>query len=391
MEVDRRTLLRGALAAAGTAVFAGAAWNAALAAEPARPGVGPYGPLRPPDRNGVALPEGFTSRVVARSRNLVTGTDYQWHDAPDGGACFPTDDGGWIYVSNSEVLFRGGVSALRFRPDGSIASAGRILEGTTANCAGGATPWGTWLSCEEFAWGRVYETYPDGSREAVARPAMGRFTHEAAACDPDRKVIYLTEDRRDGCFYRFRPDRWGDLSSGRLEVLVAPPDLTSGAVRWEPVPDPDGFPRATRRQVEGARRFNGGEGCYYANGVCYFTAKGENRVWAYDAVRETLSIRYDAELAGGEDAAPLVGTDNITGSVAGDLFVAEDRPQPALCVITPDGVVARFLHLPDHDRSEITGPAFSPDGTRLYFSSQRGVRGRDRGGMTFEVTGPFRR
>lgn len=390
-QIDRRVVLRSALAAVGTAAFAGATWRAALAAPaaPAQPGAGPYGPLRPADHAGVALPAGFTARVVARSHFLVDATGYQWHDAPDGGACFPSGDHGWTYVSNSEVALRGGASALRFRADGTIASAGRILGGTSANCAGGATPWGTWLSCEEFFSGRVYEAWPDGSRKAVARPAMGRFTHEAAACDPDRRVVYLTEDRKDGCFYRFRPDRWEDLSAGRLEVLVAPTADTSGPVRWAPVPDPDGFPKATRKQVKEAKRFNGGEGCCYAAGVCYLTTKGDNRVWAYHADTERLELVYDASLVT-SGPAPLTGVDNVTRAGSGDLFVAEDEARPALVVITPGGVVAPFLRLPDHDRSEITGPAFSPDGRRLYLSSQRGVTGRNRDGMTFEVTGPFR-
>ncbi|TCJ33215.1 alkaline phosphatase PhoX [Parafrankia sp. BMG5.11] len=386
--MDRRAVLRLALASAGVAALSGASWAPALAAT-ARPGEGPYGLPQAPDANGVALPRGFTSRVVARSRQVVPGTDLQWHDAPDGGACFPAGTG-WTYVSNSETAWRGGASALRFDATGTIVSASRILRRTSANCSGGATPWGTWLSCEEHAFGRVHETWPDGRRDAVARPAMGRFTHEAAACDPDRQVVYLTEDRRDGCFYRFRPARWGDLSAGVLEVLVAPEDTESGPVRWARVPDPDGLPRSTRRQVSDARAFDGGEGCHYVAGTCFFTTKGDNRVWAYDAVGERISVLYDPERVP-RGGTRMTGPDNITGSAAGDLFIAEDNPGPALHMITSAGVLSRFLHLPDHRASEITGPAFSPDGRRLYFSSQRGKDGRGRTGMTFEVSGPFRR
>ncbi|CUU54137.1 Secreted phosphatase, PhoX family [Parafrankia irregularis] len=384
--INRRTLFRLSVAGAGTAVFAGAAWDAALAAS-AQPGTSPYGPLGAADVNGVALPSGFTSRIVARSGQAVSGTSYLWHGAPDGGACFPRDGGGWVYVSNSELPVIGGASALRFDANGTIVSAGSILSFSNANCAGGPTPWGTWLSCEEIWLGRVFETFPQGGTSAVSRPAMGRFKHEAAACDPVRKVVYLTEDETDGCFYRFRPTTWGDLSSGTLEVLTATTGAT-GPVGWARVPTPAGLLQATRNQVSAAAHFNGGEGCWYANDICYFTTKGDNRVWAYNASAQSLSIVYDAAQAGANP--PLTGVDNITGSRAGDLFVAEDGGNMEINIITPDGIVAPLLRVDGHSGSEITGPAFTPAGDRLYFSSQRGTTNSSTAGITFEVTGPFR-
>jgi hypothetical protein len=385
--MDRRTFLRVSVIGAGTAAFAGGLWQAAFA-DPAQPGPSPYGDLLPTDGNGLQLPSGFTSRVIAKSSNTVEGTDYRWHPAPDGGACFTNGDG-WIYVSNSEVPLVGGASAVRFRADGSVESAYRILSGTNVNCAGGATPWGTWLSCEEVPLGAVYETDPNGVNEPVARTRMGRFKHEAAACDPDREVIYLTEDEEDGCFYRFRPDSWGDLASGTLEVLVS--DGDTGPVTWERIPDRDGFPTSTRKQVDAAKHFNGGEGCYYASGICYFTTKGDNRVWAYDADAERLDLAYDDDLVG-DGQPPLTGVDNLTGSTNGDLYIAEDGGNMEINIVTTEGVVAPVLRIEGHGESEITGPAFSPDGTRLYFSSQRGASGNRLGidGVTYEVTGPFR-
>ncbi len=368
------------------AVLGGALWHSAAYAAPAQPGTGPYGALGAADAHGIRLPAGFTSRVIARSGQRVPGTSYTWHNAPDGGACY-ADGGGWIYVSNSEVDPSGGAGAVRFSATGAVTGAYRILSGTRQNCAGGKTPWNTWLSCEEVDRGYVYETDPWGAKAAVRRDAMGRFKHEAAAADPVRGVVYLTEDVSDGCFYRFRPTTWGDLSSGTLEVLVAGSG-TSGPVSWARVPDPSGA-TATRNQVSGAKRFNGGEGCHYANDTCWFTTKGDNRVWQYDAAAQTIALAYDDSLVTG-GTAPLTGVDNVTGSSSGDLFVAEDGGNLEICVITPADVVAPFLRVDGQSGSEITGPAFSPDGTRLYFSSQRGTSGSSSGGITYEVKGPFR-
>ncbi|MFF8091939.1 alkaline phosphatase PhoX [Streptomyces sp. NPDC016675] len=383
--MDRRTLLRTAVVG-GSAVLGGTLWRGAAYAAPAQPGSGPYGALGAPDGNGVRLPAGFTSRVIARSGQKVAGTSYTWHNAPDGGACY-ADGSGWIYVSNSEINPSGGASAVRFSSTGAITSAYRVLSGTRQNCAGGRTPWNTWLSCEEVDRGYVYETDPWGVKAAVRRDAMGRFKHEAAAADPVRRVVYLTEDVTDGCFYRFRPTTWGDLSSGTLEVLVAG-SATSGPVTWARVPDPSGA-TATRNQVSGAKRFNGGEGCYYADDTCWFTTKGDNRVWQYDAAAQTIQLAYDDSLVT-SGTAPLTGVDNVTGSSSGDLFVAEDGGNMEICVITPADVIAPFLRIDGQSGSEITGPAFSPDGTRLYFSSQRGTSGSSSGGITYEVRGPFR-
>lgn len=385
--MERRNFLRGAVITGSAAALGGTLWRGAAYADPAQPGEGPYGALGSADGNNIRLPAGFTSRVVARSGQTVPGTSYTWHNAPDGGACY-ADGSGWIYVSNSEINPSGGAGAVRFSAAGAITGAYRILAGTRQNCAGGSTPWNTWLSCEEVTRGYVYETDPWGVKAAVRRDAMGLFKHEAAAADPVRKVIYLTEDETNGCFYRFTPTTWGDLSAGTLQVLRAG-TATSGSFTWVTVPDPDGSPTQTRDQVSGAKRFNGGEGCYYADGSVWFTTKGDNRVWRVDPAAGTYELTYDDSLVSG-GGAPLTGVDNVTGSSSGDLYVAEDGGNLEICLITPDDVVAPFLRVGGQSGSEITGPAFSPDGSRLYFSSQRGTSGSSSGGITYEVTGPFR-
>ncbi|RZS44409.1 uncharacterized protein DUF839 [Herbihabitans rhizosphaerae] len=379
--MERRNFLRVAVVGSTAAAFGGASWLSAFSAS-AKPADGPYGPLQPPDANGLALPKDFTGRIIAKTGEKVGNSAYTWHPAPDGGACFADGDG-WIYVSNSEVSSTGGVGAVRFGADGSIVDAYRTLEGTDVNCAGGATPWNTWLSCEEVDKGEVYETDPWGKKEPIVRPAMGKFKHEACAVDTDRKTVYMTEDVPDGGFYRFTPSAWPDLGAGKLEIMIGAADQTSGAVTWKEVPDPSAGSEATRYQVDGSKPFNGGEGCYYAANTCWFTTKGDNRVWAYDAANSSISLTYD-------ESDPLKGVDNVTRAGSGDLFVAEDGGNLEICLITPDGVVAPFVRVDGHDESEITGPAFSPDGKRLYFSSQRGTSGSSSGGYTFEVTGPFR-
>jgi hypothetical protein len=396
--IGRRQFLAGGMAAAGALLLSPTFLREVLAA-PGTAGPGPYGPLQPPNEAGLMLPEGFTGRQIARGGQRVGGT-YPWHFAPDGGAVYRTVDNGHVLVSNSEApsALGGGASAMRFGADGTIERAYRILAGTNLNCAGGPTPWGTLLSCEEHEGGMVWEADPAGILPFVPRPALGNFSHEAAAVDPAEKRVYLTEDQDDSCFYRFTPDDYPDLSSGLLEVAVVGSD---NSVSWREVPDPNVITegKTTRSQVREATRFDGGEGLWHHEGVFYFTTKGDKKVWAYDARSQTIDVLYHHSLA--PDAA-LNAVDNVTVSPYGDVYVCEDGGNMEICLITPDRVVSPFCRLglpdgsvaPEHRGSEMAGVAFDPTGTRMYFSSQRAyphVPGTPiADGAIYEVEGPFR-
>jgi hypothetical protein len=376
--LSRRDLLR-LSAWGGAGLGLGSAWWAI--ADPPDDLIS-YGELGPPGVEGIRLPPGFSARVIARTGAPVLPGTTPWHAAPDGGACFALPDGGWVYVSNSEVGGGlGGASAIRFDAAGAIVDAYPILRGTSRNCGGGATSWGTWLSGEETDTGRMFECDPTRRGNGIARPGLGMFLHESAAEDPVTGSIYLSEDHPQGRLYRFVPDIAGRLTTGRLQAAA----VADGRVDWL-----DTAVDAPDRRLETAP-FNGGEGIVIDGPTLFLTTKGDDRVWRFDLPTSTVSVFYDGRATPGL----LTGVDQVVVHPhTRDLYVAEDGGDMQLVRIavgagTAHAELTPMLQFVGHDRSEVTGPAFSPDGTRLYVSSQRGSDGST--GVTLEVAGPFQR
>jgi secreted PhoX family phosphatase len=233
---------------------------------------------------------------------------------------------------------------------------------------------------------------------------MGLFAHEAAAVDPEGKTVYLTQDNALGLLYRYTPTNYPDLRTGLLEAALVAPD---GAVTWAEVPDPSAATTPTRDQVPGATVFPGGEGIWYHDGFVYFTTKYDHSVHSIDLAEQRHRVIWKGDPDGkGIEGAVLSHVDNITvDDGSGDLFVAEDGANMEVVIITPEGAVAPFVRITgaEHEGSEVTGPCFNPAGDRLYFSSQRGPTEKPvseiipgaavaekLGGVTYEVTGPFR-
>jgi len=299
------------------------------------------------------------------------------------------------------------------------------------NCAGGPTPWGTWLSCEETILGPgdrddgkdrryeqthgwIFEVGVDGARP-VPLKAMGRFVHEAVAVDPATGYVYETEDRPTAGCYRFVPNERGKLSSGgKLQMLKAAgaPDLRRGSrvgqvydVSWVDIEEPerartpgteDRLGVFSQGKARGATTFARLEGCWFGNGLIYLnsTSGGEKQlgqVWQYDPHNERLRLIFESP-----SSDVLYSPDNITVSPRGGLVLCEDGDgvSQRLHGMTPDGRIFPLaannivlngerpgLH-GDYRDEEWCGATFSPDGRWLFVNIQTP-------GITFAITGPW--
>ena len=319
---------------------------------------------------------GFTSRVVARSGQVVAGTSYTWHNAPDGGAVLRRRHRLDLRVQLRDQRRSGGGASrdpvqLHRRRHRRVPDPVRHQQQLRrrrdpvehlAVLRGGQPRPGL-------------RDLPAAAAPPCARPAMGRFKHEAAAADPVRQVIYLTEDETDGCFYRFIPTTWGDLSSGTLQVLVRRHRhlrLVHLGERARPgrLADRDPQP-GLRRQA----RSTAARAATTPTTPCWFTTKGDNRVWQLNLADQHLRARLRRH-----PGQPRPGAADRRGQhhrlhlrrpvrrrgrrQHGDLHHHAGRQSSR-----------RSCGSPARARSEITGPAFTPAGNRLYFSSQRGTSG----------------
>jgi hypothetical protein len=441
---------RGFLGATATAFAALAASGAMLrpAAAAARRRVGVpaggafegYGPLRPDPAGFLDLPEGFSYRILSRLGDAMDdgGTV---PDKADGMGCFDLGGGEIALVRNHELgasADTGGPIARGYgKKDGVFVAGGtttivldaatlevkrqfRSLGGTLRNCAGGITPWGTWLTCEETTvhpghregagleqdHGWVFEVpaAAKGAVDAVPLKALGRFNHEAACVDPASGIVYQTEDRADSVLYRFVPAVPGDLAAGgRLQAMVIEgiadtrnwdaPLMEVGKsypVRWvdlDAVDAPDDDLRQ-RAAAMGAALVARGEGIHM----------GENAVFACatsgGAKKLGQIFKLTPGLAGASDTVELFFEsesteqfnygDNLTIAPSGHLIVCEDhdRDMGANCIrgITPDGRAYDLARL--HADTELAGGCISPDGKWLFVNAQGPT-------ATLAITGPW--
>lgn len=454
-DVSRRYFMQ--IASAYSLGFAGLTLGLARGAlaEPMDSGTGPgFGPLVDDPDGLFDLPKGFGYRVISRQGEPMA-DGMRTPGLPDGMAAFPLDDERCVVVRNHEIAhgddvptaFDGleeaqiaAIAGLAFDPGRGTPIPGGTtnlvfntrtqklersflsLAGTERNCAGGPTPWGTWLTCEETVskagaareqdHGWVFEVKPT-DRPALSRPlpikGMGRFNHEAVAVSP-AGIVYLTEDRSDGLLYRYIPRVQGRmLEGGRLQFLcvrdrpsldtrnrdeqrVAIGDVMECA--WLDVNDPHSPDDTIRHEGfdRGGARFARGEGMWAGDDGIYFCCTnggrtGDGQVFKLrfpGGVAEDGHERVQLELfVQPDDAQVLQAADNITVAPNGHLVVCEDGSKRKDCLIgiTPRGDCYR-LGRNAKSGSELAGAAFSPDGSTLFVNIQHH-------GLTLAISGPW--
>jgi uncharacterized protein len=303
------------------------------------------------------------------------------------------------------------------------------LAGTYRNCAGGPTPWGSWLTCEETVigpakdnaitkqHGYIFEVPGDGSSSAEPLTEMGCFVHEAVAIDPATGIVYETEDRGRAGLYRFIPKTRERLANGgtlqmlavdgrpRIELSRGQRQGESYGVHWVDIPEPDrphaeasvGDASGVMRQGvdRGGALFSRLEGATYGDGRIFVTATdgGDARrgqVWELDPKAERLRLVFESTAP-----ASLNMPDNLCLSPRGGLAICEDNSTaPCIHGLTRDGRIFRFARnaitlsgernglTGSFTFGEFAGTTYSPDGEWLFVNVQSP-------GITFAITGPW--
>lgn len=464
MRPHRRELIAGSAAAFA---FSGLARNVraqAAADETYINQVTGYGPLAR-DPNGLLdLPEGFSYQVISQAGDTMDDGLFVPGQF-DGMGCFPLDGPRVALVRNHELkgssgLHRnvgpGGLHQERIGlldpakgydtyKDGRPLPGGATtlvydletrrmvrqylsLAGTSTNCAGGQTPWGSWLSCEETEetsadadvtreHGYVFEVPADatGLVDPVPLKAMGRFAHEAVCVDPRTGILYLTEDKTDGLFYRFIPTTPGRLvEGGRLQAMAfrdaRGSDSSNNETRlwsvgdwreviWidlEDVESPAGDLRR-RGHAAGATLVSRGEGVFWGDGELYLTATSGGPIQRGQILRYVPSRdegrrdetrrpgRMQLFVESTDERAMNMG-DNIAVAPWGHLIVCEDNYSADLRNhvkgVTPDGKLYTIARNVFTGNSEFAGACFSPDGQVMFVNIQYP-------GVTFAIRGPW--
>lgn len=443
MKLSRRELLRiaGALPGLGAVRGLGALALSAGCRETASPVQGSYGTpaLKASNNTGeslLELPPGFQYTVFGRTGAMMTDgrANPGFHD---GMAAFQVGSELRL-VRNHEVrnagtaLVSGGPSYDASAPGGTttlvvnpttreLVSSFVSLSGTSTNCAGGPTPWGSWITCEEttagtasgFAQSHGYCFEVSAAANAPVTPsaltAMGRFVHEAIAIDPASGIVYLTEDQPEAGLYRFTPTTAGNLAGGgQLQMLAITGqsgyDTRTGQTRltnlpasWVTIADPDPsnaatVPGAVRAQglAGGGARFGRLEGAWFGAGKLYVNSTsggnaGLGQVWEYTpgATGGTLRLLFESTSAG-----DLASPDNLCVSPRGQgLVLCEDGTGVQhLRGLTSDGRIFDFARnaVPGAVEEEFAGATFSPDGQTLFVNIQTP-------GLTFAIWGDWAR
>lgn len=427
LDLNRRDFLR---QASRTGLGAAAAFGGPLTAFAARVRAGEnpvgegYGPLYP--KGELALPHGFNYRVVSRQGELMD----DGHPTPgafDGMAAFAGAGQTTVLIRNHEnrglpgevpvivppelaydnhPTALGGNTKLVLSQGQKVERQFAVLGGTDTNCAGGRTPWGSWITCEETLdvgnekHGYIFEipAEVDEPIKAVPIRQAGRFVHEAVVWLDG--ALYETEDRRDdSSLFRYLPDsmprRAGDLrsSTGRLQAMRIPgrPDAVMDVwpvgrptpVEWFDIRDPENAPLEAR--AGGAAVFDRQEGMWTGAGKIYFdcTEGGVNdhgQIWELDPSDSVLTLIYESP--GPEE---LEGPDNLcVVPKTGDLMLCEDsNPPQYLRGLTTDGAIYDFAHSIANE-SEFCGACFDPKGEVLYVNQQTP-------GVTYAIWGPWKR